>query len=618
MSTVHAIARGCNRILIDTIDEQIAVHCHAGFGRTGLAIACILIANDHLPADSVVTFVRNRRPGSIQTKAQQQFIHRYEKHRKLMMQVFPTYEEVDESRLGHSKGKSFVAYPKTIAVSVDDQRHFFSTADQQKSEYRYVHKVVYLSSRAISRLSFDQFSVACLAITGLNKLTVKRNSIDGRDSDAVAARAEALTSRPQLMRKKSSFMVATNSLSESSEESMLTEIKLELNQNNFVRTTSLAEVISADFRARGQSLSRLEQRLSRQVIMDAGTSFRTTLHSTSQREMGTREGSQAILTREPSYRVTTPPPSHGHHAGEANLHVHPRHPEHQQHPHQHPHLQSDTTHHGAGHGHGHAHGDHDHNKPLTGHHAGHTRSSSRLQEAPRTPIQEVLHPVATRTPGETTESPMAAPMTAGGRLNGAGSTTNLFSPISGATSKSNLHEGAAGGSIGGGGSDAGGTGTTTTSRPQSSNGEHAEGHHLAGGGSGTSTTGAVVMHKERSVSPAVPRIALPSPGSLIRGLSAKSMNNDNSQSNMSGNNTQRSNASTGSVASPLTAIRANSLRMNTEQDYAKSKKMAANLMAQLLLDWLETRADALFSAEDVDALQDIWAKYGGIPKGTTT
>lgn len=55
--------------------------------------------------------------------------------------------------------------------------------------------------------------------------------------------------------------------------------------------------------------------------------------------------------------------------------------------------------------------------------------------------------------------------------------------------------------------------------------------------------------------------------------------------------------------------------MNTEQDYAKSKKMAANLMAQLLLDWLETRADALLSADDVDALQDIWAKYGGIPKG---
>lgn len=533
------------------------------------------------------------------------------------MQVFPTYEEADESKLGHAKGKSFVAYPKTIAVSVDDQRHFFSTVDQEKSEYRYVHKVVYLSSRAISRLSFDQFSVACLAITGLNKLTVKRNSIDGRDSDAVAARAEALTSRPQLMRKKSSFMVATNSLSESSEESMLTEIKLELNQNNFVRTTSLAEVISADFRARGQSLSRMEQR-SRQIMDVGSTSFRTTLHSSSQRDMGTREGSHAILTREPSYRVTTPPPNYGHgHGGglhpgagrnEANLHVHARHPEHgqphhistehqhhppQQHPHQHPHLQADTHPH---------HGHDDHDKPLTaGNHPTHTRSSSRLQDAPKTPSQEVLHPLPSRTVGDAMASggpPVSLP--AGGRLNGAGSTTNLFSPISGATSKSNLHEGTIGG-------DVGGTGTTTTSRPQSSNGEN--------GPSGNGGTAAVVIQKERSVSPAVPRISLPSPGSLIRGLSAKSMNNDNSQSNMSGNNTQRSNASTGSVASPLTAIRANSLRMNTEQDYAKSKKMAANLMAQLLLDWLETRADSLLSADDVDALQDIWAKYGGIPKG---
>ncbi len=40
---------------------KIAVHCHAGFGRTGLAIACILIAKDQLESSSVITFIRNRR-----------------------------------------------------------------------------------------------------------------------------------------------------------------------------------------------------------------------------------------------------------------------------------------------------------------------------------------------------------------------------------------------------------------------------------------------------------------------------------------------------------------------------------------------------------------------------
>ncbi|RYH31279.1 hypothetical protein EON65_03015 [archaeon] len=40
---------------------QIAVHCHAGFGRTGLAIACILIAKDLLECSQVIQFVRHRR-----------------------------------------------------------------------------------------------------------------------------------------------------------------------------------------------------------------------------------------------------------------------------------------------------------------------------------------------------------------------------------------------------------------------------------------------------------------------------------------------------------------------------------------------------------------------------
>jgi protein-tyrosine phosphatase len=40
---------------------QIAVHCHAGYGRTGMAIACILIFKDQVESAQVITFIRNRR-----------------------------------------------------------------------------------------------------------------------------------------------------------------------------------------------------------------------------------------------------------------------------------------------------------------------------------------------------------------------------------------------------------------------------------------------------------------------------------------------------------------------------------------------------------------------------
>jgi len=40
---------------------QIAVHCHAGYGRTGMAIACILIFKDQVESSQVIRFIRNRR-----------------------------------------------------------------------------------------------------------------------------------------------------------------------------------------------------------------------------------------------------------------------------------------------------------------------------------------------------------------------------------------------------------------------------------------------------------------------------------------------------------------------------------------------------------------------------
>ncbi|CAN0454717.1 unnamed protein product, partial [Discosporangium mesarthrocarpum] len=49
---------------------QIAVHCHAGFGRTGLVIASALVFTRSLTARQAVALVRSRRPGSVQTEGQ--------------------------------------------------------------------------------------------------------------------------------------------------------------------------------------------------------------------------------------------------------------------------------------------------------------------------------------------------------------------------------------------------------------------------------------------------------------------------------------------------------------------------------------------------------------------
>lgn len=51
----------------------IAVHCGAGFGRTGTMLACYLVAQGR-DAESAVRHVRQLRPGSIETREQEEFV----------------------------------------------------------------------------------------------------------------------------------------------------------------------------------------------------------------------------------------------------------------------------------------------------------------------------------------------------------------------------------------------------------------------------------------------------------------------------------------------------------------------------------------------------------------
>jgi len=54
---------------------KVAVHCHAGYGRTGIAIAAaMLMMGEHENPHKIVDFVRSKRPGCVQTWVQQRFV----------------------------------------------------------------------------------------------------------------------------------------------------------------------------------------------------------------------------------------------------------------------------------------------------------------------------------------------------------------------------------------------------------------------------------------------------------------------------------------------------------------------------------------------------------------
>ncbi|XP_053572255.1 protein tyrosine phosphatase domain-containing protein 1-like [Bombina bombina] len=70
-------------------EGKVAVHCHAGLGRTGVLIACYLIFSCRVHAADAVRFVRLRRPGSIQTGAQVSLICDFAMFLTSQWPVFP-------------------------------------------------------------------------------------------------------------------------------------------------------------------------------------------------------------------------------------------------------------------------------------------------------------------------------------------------------------------------------------------------------------------------------------------------------------------------------------------------------------------------------------------------
>ena len=62
--------------------KNILVHCRAGLGRAGTVCACCLL-HFGFTAAQAITIIRKRRPGAIQTIAQEQIVEKYERTIKI-------------------------------------------------------------------------------------------------------------------------------------------------------------------------------------------------------------------------------------------------------------------------------------------------------------------------------------------------------------------------------------------------------------------------------------------------------------------------------------------------------------------------------------------------------
>ncbi|XP_062248375.1 protein tyrosine phosphatase domain-containing protein 1 [Platichthys flesus] len=118
-------------------EGKTAVHCHAGLGRTGVLLACFLAFSTRMTANQAISYVRAKRPGSIQTRGQLRCVRDFVQFLTPLRSVFSCAEPKSN--------------PVTLSQYLHRQRHVLH-GDERK-ELRHLPKIVRLVSRLLKDIA---------------------------------------------------------------------------------------------------------------------------------------------------------------------------------------------------------------------------------------------------------------------------------------------------------------------------------------------------------------------------------------------------------------------------------------------------------------------------------
>ncbi|XP_073435394.1 protein tyrosine phosphatase domain-containing protein 1-like [Dendrobates tinctorius] len=118
-------------------EGRVAVHCHAGLGRTGLLIACYLVYACRVRAADAIRFLRLRRPGSIQTGSQVSLVYDFALFLCSQWTVFP------------KAPPGYIAF--TLPQYLVHQQHLLH--GQEARSLRHLPKPVVLICRRLAQLA---------------------------------------------------------------------------------------------------------------------------------------------------------------------------------------------------------------------------------------------------------------------------------------------------------------------------------------------------------------------------------------------------------------------------------------------------------------------------------
>lgn len=121
-------------------EGKMAIHCHAGLGRTGVLVASYLVFTSRMSADQAILFVRAKRPNSIQTRGQLLCVREFAQFLIPLRNVFSCSE------------------PKASAVTLSQyltrQRHLLHGYEAR--QLRHVPKIVQLVCQLLSDIAANR------------------------------------------------------------------------------------------------------------------------------------------------------------------------------------------------------------------------------------------------------------------------------------------------------------------------------------------------------------------------------------------------------------------------------------------------------------------------------
>ncbi|OWR40688.1 tyrosine phosphatase domain-containing protein 1, partial [Danaus plexippus plexippus] len=106
-------------------EGRVAIHCHAGLGRTGVLIACYLVYALRIKADDAIRLVRKRRPRSVQMSCQIFCVQQFQHYLLPQTVVFSTEQsrQTKEPRTSEFTLRQYL-YRQMVTLHGADERAF--------------------------------------------------------------------------------------------------------------------------------------------------------------------------------------------------------------------------------------------------------------------------------------------------------------------------------------------------------------------------------------------------------------------------------------------------------------------------------------------------------------